>query len=169
MDTLADFEAYADRAASGLLSLCAQILDNGRETGAGELSHHAGISHAIAGLLGAFALHASRGQLYVPLEFLRRYGAEREALERKDASVAVRAALAQFRLIAWQHLERARELRITAPSHLMPAYLPVALAGPTLARMERNDYDPFAPLQISAWRRQWLIWRAARRPDRIFR
>ena len=168
MRTLVDFEAYADAAASGLISLCAQILDNGGEPGMVELSRHAGISQAIAGLLGAFALHASRGQLYLPLELLRRHGAEREALEHKDASVAVRVALAQFRLIARQHLERARELSRTAPSHLMPAYLPVALAGPTLARMERSDYDPFAPVEIPAWRRQWLIWRAARRPDRIF-
>jgi phytoene synthase len=169
MHALVDFEAYADAAASGLISLCAQILDNGGEPGAAELSHHAGISQAIAGLLGAFALHASRGQLYLPLEILRRHGAEREALERKDASVAVRAALAQFRFIARQHLERARELSRAAPSHVMPAYLPVALAGPTLACMERSDYDPFAPVEIPAWRRQWLIWRAARRPDQIFR
>jgi phytoene synthase len=50
----------------------------------------------------------------------------------------------------------------------MPALLPVALAGPTLARMERRDYDPFAPVEIAQWRRQWLIWRAARRPTRMF-
>ena len=35
---------------------------------------------------------------------------------------------------------------------------------PTLARMERRDYDPFVPVEIAQWRRQWLIWRAARRP-----
>jgi hypothetical protein len=34
--------------------------------------------------------------------------------------------------------------------------------------MERAGFDPFAPSEISAWRRQWLIWRAARRPQRIF-
>jgi phytoene synthase len=51
----------------------------------------------------------------------------------------------------------------------MPALLPVALAGPTLARMERRDYDPFVPIEIAPWRRQWLIWRAARQPSRIFR
>jgi phytoene synthase len=54
------------------------------------------------------------------------------------------------------------------PHDVMPALLPVALAGATLARMERADYDPFVPVEIAPWRRQWLIWRAARRPARIF-
>ena len=56
----------------------------------------------------------------------------------------------------------------TVSSVTTPALLPVALARPTLARMERRDYDPFVPIEIAPWRRQWLIWRAARRPARIF-
>jgi hypothetical protein len=36
-------------------------------------------------------------------------------------------------------------------------------------RMERRDYDPVVPVELAPWRRQWLIWRAARRPSRIFR
>jgi hypothetical protein len=51
---------------------------------------------------------------------------------------------------------------------VLPAFLPVALAPVILARMERKDYDPFVPVEIAPWRRQWLIWRAARRPARIF-
>jgi phytoene synthase len=55
-----------------------------------------------------------------------------------------------------------------APAVVLPAFLPVALAPAMLARMERKDYDPFVPVEIAPWRRQWLIWRAARRPARIF-
>ncbi len=168
MRRLADFTAYADAVAGGLMSLSAQILDNGRDAATGELSHHAGMAHAMVGLLAAFAHHARRGQLYVPLELLEQHGSSREELARKDASVALRTALAEFRIIARAHLARARELMTTTPAHLVPAYLPVALAGTTLARMERRDYDPFAPVEIAPWRRQWLIWRAARVPDRIF-
>jgi phytoene synthase len=46
--------------------------------------------------------------------------------------------------------------------------LPAAVVAPTLARMEHRSYDPFVEIDISPWRRQWLIWRAARKPDRIF-
>ena len=71
-------------------------------------------------------------------------------------------------LAARRHLAAARDLLATAPASVTPAFLPVALAGPTLALMERRDYDPFVPVEIAQWRRQWLIWRAARRPQRMF-
>jgi phytoene synthase len=67
---------------------------------------------------------------------------------------------------ARRHLDAAGTL--PAPPAVLPALLPLALVGRTLARMERADYDPRRPVDISAWRRQWLIWRAARRPARIF-
>jgi phytoene synthase len=29
--------------------------------------------------------------------------------------------------------------------------------------MERRDYDPFTtPVEVPQWRRQWLLWHAAR-------
>jgi len=39
-----------------------------------------------------------------------------------------------------------------------PAFLTLALIAPLLARSERNK-----PVELSPWRRQWLLWRAARR------
>ena len=169
MRTLSDFEAYADAASANLIALCAQILDDGRQPDIGALAHHAGVAHAAAGLLNAFPVHARRGQLYVPLELLERHGARRQELASGRASVELRAALAQLRLIARRHLGQAGELMRTAPAALMPAFLPVALAPVTLARMEREGYDPFVSVEIAPWRRQWVIWRAGRRPDRIFR
>jgi hypothetical protein len=51
------------------------------------------------------------------------------------------------------------------PPLAMPALLPVALVRPALMRLEGGD--PFSPAEIAPWRRQWLIWRAARHPARI--
>ena len=169
MRTLADLEAYADAASVNLIALCAQILAEGREPDIGELAHHAGAAHAIAGLLNAFPVHARRGQLYVPLELLERHGAGRHSLAGGHASAELRAALGELRRMARRHLGRAGELVQTAPAVLLPAFLPVALAPVTLARMERDGYDPFVPIEIAPWRRQWVIWRAARRPARLFR
>jgi phytoene synthase len=78
------------------------------------------------------------------------------------------AALAELRARGRHHLCAAQELLATAAPAVMPALLPVALAPPTLARMERRGYDPFVPVAIAPWRRQLIIWRAARRPRRIF-
>jgi hypothetical protein len=35
--------------------------------------------------------------------------------------------------------------------------------------MERRGYDPFTPVEIAPWRRQLIVWRAARWPRHIFR
>ena len=167
MATLADLEAYADGASASLVALAAQILAAGSEPDIVALSHHAGLAHALAGLLAAFPIHAARGQLFIPLEILARHGADRLDVS-GPATPQLRAALAELRLCARHHLGAARQLLATAAPTLVPALLPVALAGPTLARMERRGYDPFVPVAIAPWRRQWLIWRAARRPRRIF-
>ena len=168
MLTLVDLETYADDASASLIALAAQILAAGSEPEIGALSHHAGLAHALAGLLAAFPIHAARGQLFIPLEILARHGADRLDVKGGPATPQLRAALAELRLRACHHLGAARQLLATAAPALVPALLPVALAGPMLARMERRGYDPFVPVAIAPWRRQWLIWRAARRPRRIF-
>jgi phytoene synthase len=168
MRTLADLETYANAGAVNLIALCAQILDDGRQPDIGELSRHAGVAHAIAGLLNAFPAHVRRGQLYVPLELLERHGSGWQEVMSKHASAGLRSALGELRLIARRHLAQASARMRNAPAAVLPAFLPVALAPVILARMERKDYDPFVPVEIAPWRRQWLIWRAARRPARIF-
>jgi phytoene synthase len=168
MRTLAELEAWAEGASSGLITLAAQTLRPTVEGDVEALCHHAGLAHAIAGLLKAFPAHAARGQLFVPLEVLERHGAGRHDVAAGRVTPQLCAALAEMRERARDHLRRARELVLAAPSAILPALLPVALAGPTLARMERRGYDPFVPVEIAPWQRQWLIWRAARRPARIF-
>jgi phytoene synthase len=166
MATLADLEAYAERASSSLIALAASVLGGGREGEIGALARHAGLAHAIAGLLKAFPIHAARGQTFVPLEILGRHGAGRPT--GGPATAELRAALAEMRIVAGGHLAQAQDLMAATPPVVLPALLPAALAGPTLARMERRGYDPFVPVEIAPLRRQWLIWRAARRPQRMF-
>ena len=168
MRTLAQLEAYADAAAANLIALAAEIVLGRGAPELDELAFHAGMAQATAGLLAAFAIHSRRGQLYVPLEILQRHGSGCEDVSTNRATPALRAGLAELRSIAHGHLQQARELAARAPTEAMPAFLPVALARPMLARMERGDYDPFAPVVVAPWRRQWRMWRAAREPRRIF-
>jgi phytoene synthase len=168
MGTLADLEAYADGASTSLIALAAQILAGGEEPDIRMLSHHAGLAHAFVGLLAAFSIHAGRGQVFVPLEILARHGATRQQVLGGQATPQLHEALAELRLHARRHLRAAQQRLTAAAPAVMPALLPVALAGPTLARMERRGYDPFTPLEIAAWRRQLILWRAARWPRRMF-
>jgi phytoene synthase len=168
MPTLADLDAYASHGSANLIALAMQVLDDGRGGHASALAHHAGLAHAVAGLLRAFPAHAARGQLYVPLEVLQRHGTTGDAAIRPPASQQLRAALAELRQHARHHLDKAQALLPTAPPAVLPALLPVAPVRALLARMERADYDPFVPIEIAQWRRQWQMWRAARRPARMF-
>lgn len=168
MRSLADLESYGRATSSTLIELAAGILDTGTASGLEQIALHAGIGQAIAGLLKAFPVHVARGQLYVPIELLERNGARAEDVAIRPATAQLRAALAQARQIARTHLTQAGQLAEDIPSAALPALLPVAQARPLLDRMERADYDPFVPVEVPAWRRQWRLWRAARQPSRIF-
>lgn len=169
MATLAELEGYADGASAGLMALTAGVLTTDPSADVARLAHHAGAAHAITGLLHALPVHAARGQLYIPTEVLRRHGAGQAEIAAGVATPALRAALADLRKIARDHLAAARELIGAAPPALLPALLPLAPASTLLNAMERSGYDPFAPPEIAPWRRQWLIWRASRKPARLFK
>jgi phytoene synthase len=168
MRTPADFNEHARATAGAVIALAARILDGDPIPGLEPLSFHAGLGYAIAGLLKAFPIHAARGQFYFPAELFKRHDAHWGDLTAKQATPPWRAALAELRSLAREHLAEAGRLAEGAPSAILPALLPVALAPPLLDRMERRDYDPFVPIELAPWRRQWRLWRAARRPARIF-
>jgi len=164
MARLADLETYARKTSSALLALAAQILGGEGEV-TEPVANPAGIAHAIAGLLRAFPLHAARRQLYVPLELLDRHGVEPQDIFAGKSSENLRGALAELQAVARRHLLAAHQQIATLPDAAMSAFLSVALVRPALDRLARCD--PFAPAELSPWRRQWLIWRAARNPERI--
>ena len=164
MARLADLEAYARKTSSALLALAAQILGGEGEV-TEPVANPAGIAYAIAGLIRAFPLHAARRQLYVPLELLERHGVEPQDIFAGKSSKNLRAALAELQDVARRHLLAAHQRITTLLDAALPAFLPVALVRPALDRLARRD--PFAPAELSPWRRQWLIWRAARNPSRI--
>jgi 15-cis-phytoene synthase len=165
MARLAELEAYARQTSSALLVLAAQILTGGEGQRAEVVADAAGIAQAIVGLLRAFPLHASRRQLYVPLDLLERHGVAPQDIFAGQSSKNLRAAFAELQDIARSHLHVARENITALPQAALPALLSVALVRPLLDRLSRCD--PFMPAEISPWRRQWLIWRAARNPARI--
>jgi len=163
MPDLAVLEAYAGKTSSTVIEFAARILNDGRDPKISELTYHAGIGYAITGLLRAFPIHAARRQLYIPMEIMQRHHAQVEDVFGGKVTVELRAALAEMRLRARQHLDIASTLLATMPISAAPALLPVALVRPNLARMERRSYRPFHPPELPQWRRQWILWRAARR------
>ena len=159
--TVADVESYVRRTASTVIDVAAQILG----VDATAAAEPAGVAHGITGLLHALPLHAARGQLYIPLRLLERHNVRPSDVMARRSSDGLNAALAELRHLARRRLVVAHERVKAMPGAALPAFLPVALVRPSLARLDRDD--PFAGGEMAAWRRQWLIWRAARNPARI--
>jgi phytoene synthase len=93
---------------------------------------------------------------------MQRYGAQTPDILAGRATSEIRAVLAELRLRARHHLGAMRPLLAAAAPEVLPALLPVALVKPAIDRMERRSYAPFAPSELPQWRRQWILWRAAR-------
>lgn len=164
MATLAEFETYASKTSSALFALGAQILSSAENEA---VAAPAGQAYAIAGLLRALPLYAARGQLHLPLELLDRNAVKAADVYAGRTSSGLNASAAELRDIARRHLAAVRERLPGVPREALPAFLPLAPVGAGLGRLDRSD--ALAPAELSPWRRQWLIWRAARNPARIAR
>jgi len=66
------------------------------------------------------------------------------------------------------HLKRfARAFEAGGSSALAPAYLQTGLLPPFLKALQKNTDDPRHSVpEIPQWRRQWTMWRTARRLSR---
>lgn len=167
MASVAELQSYASKTDGTIFEAAGQILQGGIELSLAPLATEAGLAQTMANMLALLPRHAARHQLYLPLELLRHYGATAEDLFALRATGELRAVLAELRLRARRHLERVGESLAKAPPQVQPAFLPLAPLRLWLLAMERPDYDPFQPPEIAPWRRQWRIWRAAKKPQRI--
>lgn len=165
--TLEALEAYASQTAASLISLAAQILNNGKSHALGEIAEHAGIAYGLAGLLRAFPVHAARGKLYLPTDLMREHNADPADALAERSTPALRAVLMALRARALLHLSALRISIGDVPPALVPAFLPLAPVRTLLMRLEREKDAPFEMVDVPQWRRQWLMWRAARNPKRI--
>lgn len=168
MMTTGALEFYAIRTQSPIFAMAAGILKSGAMPG--ELfTLDASVAFTIGAILRGFGRHAARRQLYVPQDVLDRHQVRPADIFAERESAALLAALAEMRALARSHLAAAQEKLRSTTAEVLPAFLPVALVGPQLRGMEKPGYRPFAPQPMSPLRRQWLLWRAARDPRRIFK
>lgn len=164
MPSMADLEGYCGETSSALVRLAAIILNDGEEPGGADAAGHAGMAIALVGLMRALPWTSARGQLYLPADLLARHGLSRADIVARKDSEALRAALAELRGLAHDHLARMRAgLGHVAPA-ARAAFLPAALSEAYLQAMQKRGYAPFdSAIDLPQWRRQWALWRAARR------
>ncbi len=164
MPGLNDLEGYCGDTESALMQLGAIILAGGRDPGTAEIAGHSGIAVAATRLFRRLPINAASGQPFLPEDLLLGHGVDRHAVTEGQTTPELRAALDELFGTVRGHLAVARGLVVRLDQRLLPAFLPVAMVEPYLARLEQPGFDllhdvtDFAPL-----RRQWILWRAARR------
>jgi phytoene synthase len=164
MPTLRDLEGYAGETSSALIQLAAIVLAGGHDPRVSGAAGHGGVAYALTGLMRALPIHSARGQCYLPKDITAEYHLDRETLNAGRTTPELLATLRELRAIAREHLAKAMPEVRAMPASLRPAFLPLALVGPMLDRMDPPGYDPFAGrVELSPLRRQWIIWKAARR------
>jgi 15-cis-phytoene synthase len=163
MASLADLDVYAERTEGALFALAAHILDGKRDAAAAP----AGIACGVAKCLRSFPRDVARLQLFVPLDVMARHGVTREEIEARQNTVGLRDALALLRDHARAAFARFAAAAPHIPEASAPAFLPAVLAPQLLGRLDAAAADPFADVEVPQWRRQWALWRAARRWPRV--
>ena len=163
MPTQTALDAYGRKTAAVVFGEAARIC--GATRAVEEAAEHAGMAYAITDRLRRFARDASRGQVFVPAELLERHGTRVEDGDgRAGERRAVGAALAALRGarggISWCSSCCCRNCRKPRCRHSCRSrwcpVISVRWSGTTTTRSTR-------PVEVAQWRRQWVLWRAARR------
>jgi 15-cis-phytoene synthase len=163
MASLADLDSYGRDTEAAVMTLGARVLAGGEDPGTAAAAAAAGIACTIAHRLRSFPYDVSRRQMFVPVELLERHGVPRAEVEARRNTPGLRAAFAELRRHARAAFAQFRSAAAEIPDRCAPAFLAAAIVPPLLARLERAAGDPFTPVELPQWRRQWAIWRAARR------
>jgi phytoene synthase len=163
MTDVAALETWCGHVHSVPMRLASIVLADGHEPGGAAAAGFAGVAIGIAGLLRAFPRHAGQGRLFVPVDLLARHGLTPAAALTRPAPEGLGAALRDLRVLARRRYDEARRGLDEVAARARPAFLPLATVPLFLDRLDRVA-NPYAEQPgIAQWRRQWALWRMARR------
>ncbi len=159
---LAAFENYAGGSEGARLRLAARICAGGADIDTAEAHAPAGLALALARMLAALPAKAGSAPTLFPADLARRNGAAMIDFDARRANEGVVAACAEARMLARDWFQEAERRLARSPRSIVPAFIPLGALGLDLDRLRpARPFDP--PAEASALRRQWAIWRWARR------
>ncbi|NGX98312.1 MAG: squalene/phytoene synthase family protein [Candidatus Afipia apatlaquensis] len=158
MPDMAALEAHCRDTSAALYGLRAKVLGvNSPE--AVRIAEHAGLAEGLVDTMLALPRHAARRQLYLPGDLINLHGVTAEEFFLRQASQPLKEALAHLRREAASQLQQAIAMLASAPVSSRAAFLPLAVIGKNLTRLELSE--PFAPPLLSRLGILWTTWRAA--------
>lgn len=161
MPTEEALENYLRDTSANLFDAVARILAPGRVPPA--CVEDAGRAFGLVGVLRGLPYQVMKGQLFLPLDLLQRLKLPPETVMAHRNSPGLGLVLQTLRARVRVHLRDMHDhLRDAGPA--AAACLPAFLCEPYLKRMARPTLNPFeTPIELPQWRRQLVLWRAARR------
>ena len=158
------FRAFADESEGARLRLAARIAAEGRDLDPADAQAPAGMALALTRLLKELPFKAGSAPTLIPTDVAARHDVSVEDFDARRVSPGVLAACTELRGLARDELAEAeRRLRSSSPA-ILPAFIPLAPLWLDLDRLDRNADRPFDDLsEVSPLRRQWAIWRSARK------
>ena len=162
MPSRTDLEGYCGETASVLIQLAAMVLDKEVAPGFAELAGRAGCAQAMTGLLLLLPLHRARGQCFVPADILAAVGSSTEEFLTGDGGPGGERAVAAMIALAREHLAAFETGATDLPPLLRAAFLPLALTGAYLDRLEKAGASSQRKgPRLSSLHRHWLLFRRA--------
>jgi 15-cis-phytoene synthase len=161
---LAAFATFAEGSEGARLRLAARICGGAEGLDAADACAPAGLALALTHMLAALPAKAGSAPTLFPADIALRHGATPRDFDGRRVNGAVVAACAEARALARGAAEETERRLQASPPAILPAFVPLGAVGLDLERLERGAAAPFdPPAETSALRRQWAIWRWARR------
>jgi phytoene synthase len=158
MPDMAALEAHCRDTAAALYAMRASVL-GANSADVLRAADHAGIAEGLVDVMLALPRHAARRQLYLPGDLMTLHGVVAEEIFLHQANAPLNDVLAHLRREARSQLEQALAMLADAPPAARRAFLPLAVIGKILTRLETSE--PFAPPSLSQLGVLWTTWRAA--------
>ena len=158
MPDMAALEAHCHDTSAAMYALRAKVL-GASSSDVARVADHAGIAEGLTDVMLALPRHAARRQLYLPGDLMSLQGVIAEEVFLQQGNASLKDALTQLRREARSQLEQALAMLANAPSTASLAFLPLAVIGKVLTRLESSE--PFAPPTLSRLGILWATWRAA--------
>lgn len=158
MPDMAALEAHCRDTSAAMYALRAKVL-GASSSDVARVADHAGIAEGLTDVMLALPRHAARRQLYFPGDLMSLHGVIAEEVFLSQGNASLKDVLAHLRREARSQLEQALAMLTNAPSAASPAFLPLAVIGKVLTRLESSE--PFAPPSLSRLGILWATWRAA--------
>ena len=163
MPSLTDLEGYLGETHSAVIQMSAAILNAEDALECAEASGLAGVAYGLAWLMRALPFWLARHSNFIPSDMMAARGLNVTKLREPEFEAARGVLLAELREHATARLIQARKLDWTIKPQLKAAFLHVALTEPYLDAI-RNAGSRLVqkPVDISQWRKQWIMWKAAK-------